>query len=92
LLRGLLFSEAQEFLKEYTTMRKIFISDITMKQPEGMALSFREKIELAKILDKLGADAIETAPIERTKIDSLLIKSISSAILSAFLYEVTSYT
>ena len=61
-------------------MRKIFISDITMKQSQGMTLSFREKIELAKILDKLGADTIETAPIERVKIDSLLIKSISSAV------------
>ena len=27
-------------------MRKIHISDITMKQAEGAALSFREKIEL----------------------------------------------
>ena len=61
-------------------MRKIHISDITMKQAEGAALSFREKIELAKILDKLGADCIECAPIEKKKIDSLLIKSIASAV------------
>jgi len=64
-------------------MRKIFISDISMLLPEGAALSFREKIELAKILDKLGADIIECAPIERVKIDSLLIKSIASAVRSA---------
>ena len=64
-------------------MRKIHISDITMKQAEGAALSFREKIELAKILDKLGADCIECAPIEKKKIDSLLIKSISSAVTGA---------
>lgn len=64
-------------------MRKIFISDVSMLQPEGAALSFREKIELAKILDKLGADTIECAPIERVKIDSLLIKSIASAVRSA---------
>lgn len=61
-------------------MRKIHISDISMKQAEGAALSFREKIELAKILDKLGADCIECAPIEKKKIDSLLIKSIASAV------------
>ena len=35
-------------------MRKINISDVTMKHAEGAALSFREKIEPAKILDKLG--------------------------------------
>ncbi len=64
-------------------MRKIFISDISMRVSEGAALSFREKIELAKILDKLGADAIECAPIEKVKIDSLLIKSIASAVHSA---------
>ena len=64
-------------------MRKIIISDISMKLPEGAALSFREKIELAKILDRLGADCIECAPIEKLKIDSLLIKSIASAVRDA---------
>ena len=64
-------------------MRKIHISDVTMKQAEGTVLSFREKIELAKILDKLGADCIECAPIEKKKIDSLLIKSIASAVTGA---------
>jgi len=66
-------------------MRKIYISDVTMKQAEGAVLSFREKIELAKILDKLGADCIECAPIEKKKIDSLLIKSIASAVMSSSL-------
>ncbi len=64
-------------------MRKIFISDMSMKLPEGAALSFREKIELAKILDKLGADIIEIAPIAKLKIDSLLIKSVASAVKDA---------
>lgn len=64
-------------------MRKIYISDISMVLPQGAALSFREKIELAKILDKLGADCIECAGIEKLKIDSLLIKSIASAVRDA---------
>ena len=64
-------------------MRKIIISDISMRLGEGAALSFREKIELAKILDKLGVDCIECAPIEKAKIDSLLIKSIASAVRDA---------
>ena len=32
-------------------MRKIFISDISMRMGEGAALSFREKIELATIAE-----------------------------------------
>ncbi|MBO5976496.1 MAG: hypothetical protein J6P94_04915, partial [Oscillospiraceae bacterium] len=64
-------------------MRKIYISDISMLLSKGAALSFREKIELAKILDKLGADCIECAGIEKVKIDSLLIKSIVSAVRDA---------
>jgi len=64
-------------------MRKIIISDISMRLGEGATLSFREKIELAKILDKLGADCIECAAIENVKIDSLLIKSIASAVRDA---------
>ena len=64
-------------------MRNIFLSDITMKQPVeagGYALSFREKIELAKLLDRVGVQVIETAPILSRRTDSLLIKSLASAI------------
>ena len=48
-------------------MNKIRISDVTMKQSgHGFSLSFREKIELSKLLDKLGVDIIELEPIVRT--------------------------
>ena len=41
-------------------MNRIRISDITMKQAaEGFNLSFKEKIELGKLLDKLGVSVIE---------------------------------
>ena len=41
-------------------MKQIKISDATMKQiSEGFCLSFKEKIELSKLLDKLGVDVIE---------------------------------
>jgi len=69
-------------------MRKIQISDITMKQsPEngGFSLSFREKIELAKLLDKLNVDVIEVSPIINRRIDSLLVKSLSAAIRDGIL-------
>ena len=63
-------------------MRQIQISDITMKQTgKGQfELSFREKLELAKLLDRLGVDTIEVAPIVNKKIDSLLIKSLATAV------------
>ena len=67
-------------------MRNIKISDVTMKQTgKGLdfSLSFREKIELAKLLDRLEVSVIELHPIENLKIDSLLIKSIAGAVKNA---------
>ena len=64
-------------------MNEIIITDMTMRQNHRNAdfsLSFREKIELAKLLDRLGVSAVETTPISESRIDSLLIKSISSAV------------
>ena len=65
-------------------MNKIRISDVTMKQtgPE-ISLSFREKIELSKLLDKLGVDIIELEPIAQPKIDALRIKSVAAAVRDA---------
>lgn len=68
--------------KEYS-MRSIYLSDITMSMPAktgGYDLSFREKIELAKLLDRVGIQVIETAAIKDKRTDSLLIKSIASAV------------
>ena len=64
-------------------MRKITVTDMTMRQSGKFSLSFREKIELVKHLDKLGVDVIEVSPITSPKIDRLLIKSISSAVRSS---------
>ncbi len=63
-------------------MRKIQISDVTMKSaaPGGHALSFREKIELAKLLDRLGVDVVETGAAGITRTDCLLIKSVAGAV------------
>ena len=60
-------------------MNHIKITDITMKQ-EGLSLSFKEKLELSKLLDKLGVSAIELPAIQNTKTDSLLIKSIAASV------------
>ena len=62
-------------------MRTIRISDMTMKQAgQEISLSFREKIELAKLLDKLDVSVIELEGIQNAKIDGLRIKSIASAV------------
>ena len=64
-------------------MRNIRLSDITLKLADSSAafsLSFREKIELAKLLDRLNVSVIEASPIKNRKIDSLLVKSIATAV------------
>ena len=62
-------------------MKRIKISDMTMKQGEKLVpLTFKEKIELAKLLDKLGVSVIELEGIQNPRIDSLRIKSIASAV------------
>lgn len=64
-------------------MRSISVSDVTMKSAEQsrkMTLSFKEKIELAKLLDRLGVDGIEIGAIKNKRIDSLLVKSVAAAV------------
>lgn len=64
-------------------MKKLRIADSTLRQTaknRSHSLSFKEKIEIAKLLDKLAVDVIELAPIEDAKTDSLLTKSICSSV------------
>ncbi|MBQ2926412.1 MAG: hypothetical protein IJE03_06260 [Ruminiclostridium sp.] len=67
-------------------MHNIRISDVTMK-PAGaqVSLTFKEKIELSKLLDKLGVSVIELEPIAQPKIDSLRIKSVAAAVKDSIL-------
>ena len=62
-------------------MKELRISDVTLKESAGeLGLSFKEKIELSKLLDRLGVDVIELEAITNLKIDSLLIKSVATAV------------
>ena len=62
-------------------MEKVRISDITMKQSgKDFSLSFKEKIEIPKLLDRLGVSVIELEGIKQAKIDSLRIKSVASTV------------
>ena len=59
-------------------MKKIYISDYTLKinTDAETPLSFKEKIEIARNLDKMHLDVIELAPIKNEKTDILLAKTI----------------
>ena len=66
-------------------MKKVLISDITMKQKSSAILTFKEKIELVKMLDRLGADIIELDEIRKVKADSLCIKSVGDAVVNSII-------
>ncbi len=62
-------------------MRKIHVSDITLRECANSAdhsLSFKEKIEMAKLMDKLHFNSIEMPEIRNVSTDVLLIKTIAS--------------
>ena len=62
-------------------MKQIRISDVTMKQAgKNFTLSFREKIELAKLLDTLGASVIELEGVGDNRTDALRVKSVAAAV------------
>ena len=60
-------------------MKHISISDITLREfvGSGEQISFREKVETAKTLARIGADVIETAPIESARTDTLFLHTIA---------------
>ncbi len=62
-------------------MKNLVISDMTLKQASGAYdLSFKEKIEIAKLLDKLNVSVIELAPASGSKVDDVLIRTICSCV------------
>lgn len=61
-------------------MQKIKIADITLRENDnsmGTGYSFKEKIEIAKKMDKLNVDIIETAKISNSKTDILFLHTIA---------------
>lgn len=62
-------------------MKKLTISDMTLKIAAGAYdLSFKEKIEVAKLLDKLNVSVIELAAASGSKVDDVLIRTICSCV------------
>lgn len=61
-------------------MINIDISDITLREEakrDDVTLSFKEKIEIARQLDRLNINVIETAPITKGKTDILFLHTIA---------------
>lgn len=64
-------------------MRNVKITDTTLRKCANSteaALSFKEKLEVAKALDKMKVDYIEAAPLVNVKIDALLMRTISTTV------------
>ncbi|MBQ0084584.1 MAG: hypothetical protein KBS52_07500 [Clostridiales bacterium] len=64
-------------------MKEIHISDITVEacaQSSNSSLTFREKIEVAKLLDRIGISVFELGKVSGEMADNLLIKSVASSV------------
>ena len=72
-------------------MKKIIIADSTLSR-ENAAFSFKEKLEIARQLEKLNVDIIELPVIENAKTDMLLIKTVSSFVKESILSVATGMT
>lgn len=71
---------------DFTTMRMIKICDTTLRtggRKEKTPLTFKETIELAKLLDRLNVDVIAIDGIGGKKAEALRVKSVCSAVKNA---------
>ncbi len=67
-------------------MKKICITDTTLRRAaESRLLGFKERIELAKLLDKLNISALELPLLSGSKADSIFVKTLCSVILNTTL-------
>ena len=57
-------------------MKKVKISDMTLCR--NTALSFKERIEIARLLERLNVDSVELPAVDNVKTDTLLIRTVSS--------------
>lgn len=67
-------------------MKQIYISDYTLKKLAGERnnpLLFREKTNIASSIDSFGVDAIELAPVNNVKEDTIINKTISASVKNA---------
>lgn len=65
-------------------MKQIVIADTTLCR-EDAGFGFKEKIEIARLLNRLNADVIELPAVKNSKTDILLVRTISSLIKDSIL-------
>ena len=65
-------------------MKQIKIADSTLCQ-KGSTFSFKEKIEIARQLEKLNVDIIEIPEIENSRVNTLLVRTISSFVKNSII-------
>ena len=58
-------------------MKTILITDTTLCSESTAAMSFREKLEVAKLLDRMNIDTIDLGKIKNAKTDPLLVSTIA---------------
>ena len=64
-------------------MKKLQVIDMSLRRAgkdAGREMSFKEKLEIARSLDRLRTDAIELAPISGSKADQLANRTIASMV------------
>lgn len=71
-------------------MKNIRITDMTLCR--NRALSFKERIEIARLLERLNVDLIEIPEIDNVKSDTLLIRTIASFIKESTISVCGGYT
>lgn len=64
-------------------MKTVIVKDITLKSAQAAALTFREKAAVAKIIDSLGADAIELPMTSGSKEEAVVAQTIASSVQNA---------
>ena len=73
-------------------MRNITVADMTMAVVTAdSALTFREKTEIARCLDRMCVDVIEFAPIVNEKTDTLLRRTVAPLMKHSILSQRTGY-
>ncbi len=73
-------------MKGTRKMKNIIISDITLKklsEDREIALLFREKTAIAVCADRIGANAIELAPVKNLREDAIIYKTICQNVKNA---------
>ncbi|MBQ2818793.1 MAG: hypothetical protein IJF14_00225 [Clostridia bacterium] len=69
-------------------MNNIKVSDISLRVADSAlasGLSFKEKLEIAKLLEKLNVDVIETSYVTEDPADAVLLRTLASTVKNATL-------